>query len=125
MTLPAPLHIKPFVMNITPDDARVGDRVQTGGVYYGPRVFLLWKGEKAAVLHVPHNVQWWGQAKHVIKSAYILVKRAGLDTHGMKRWVVLAEAEPGKAWREQRAKFINDAIGMEHSFNHGTDTYPD
>lgn len=58
--------------------AKVGDRVQTPGVIYGPKVYLVWKGKRYFVLHVPANAQYWGNTRHQIPSSYYLMR-------GMKR----------------------------------------
>ncbi len=52
------------------NDVKVGDFVDTGGVYYGPynKVICIAKNDHRIALHIKGHYQFWGRQRHYISA---------------------------------------------------------
>jgi hypothetical protein len=52
------------------NDVKVGDFVDTGGVYYGPynKVICIAKSDHRIALHIKGHYQFWGRQRHYISA---------------------------------------------------------
>ena len=76
---------------ITTNDLKVGDYLNTHGVYYAPynKIKCIWKSDHAIVAHVGSHKQYWGQRAHNIPANIMVFRKMGEDEYG--NWEVIKD----------------------------------
>lgn len=93
---------------ITTNDLKVGDYLNTHGVFYAPynKIKCTWINEHAIVAHVGSHKQYWGQNAHYIPAHFIVFRKVGEDEYGDWEVVKGWEKKTGRNFGKIKAEAI-------------------
>lgn len=90
---------------------KVGDYVDTGGIYYGPynAVTCLAITENSVAIHIKGHNQYWSQSRHYIPAHCIVLKKVKVDGN---RWECkkIYERDCGRQSKQVKEEAISIAL---------------
>ena len=105
---------------INPEELKLGDTVNTGGVFYAPYYVIscIAIGPSRFAIHAKGHQQYWGQSAHYIPAHIIVFERRGITEYGSWECKKIFDKECGRQSRAVKAEAIR-LVGVDDALKEG------